>query len=106
MSRFLCSRAVSLPSVPGKGGPAMTTLPGIDYGTKFWFERHWNPFTDHIIVDITSLGGPTVLSLVTLLTVGLLLILHRYRTAFFVLVAVAGGALLLDGVKSLVARER
>lgn len=60
----------------------------------------------HAATDITSLGGITVLTLVTFLTVGYLLSTRRTRMALFVFGAVAGGWLLSTTLKLVVARHR
>lgn len=84
----------------------MATLEGLDLGTKFWFENHWRPWSDNLMIDITALGSTTVLTLVTLFAFGLLLSLRRYRTACFVLAAVVLGGLMMEGIKKAVGRER
>src|SRR4051812_15401510 len=84
----------------------MPSLEGLDLGTSFWFQSQRNPSRDAFMIDITALGGATVLMLVTLFAFGLLLSLQRYRTAFFILVAVITGSLLMEGAKQLVGRER
>lgn len=60
----------------------------------------------HAATDITSLGGVTVLSLATLLTVGYLIAVRRKSMAAFVFGAVAGGWLLSTSLKILIARQR
>lgn len=56
--------------------------------------------------DITSLGGVTVLAMITALSVIYLLIIRKRFTALFVLISVAGGWLLSNGIKIGVARPR
>ncbi len=56
--------------------------------------------------DITSLGGYPVVTLVTLLTAGLLLIVHKRGTALLVLVSVGGGMLLSMTLKNVYERPR
>jgi undecaprenyl-diphosphatase len=56
--------------------------------------------------DITALGGPAVLLLVTSLAVGYLLLQRQYTTAGFVSFAVLGGWLLCLSMKLVFARER
>lgn len=56
--------------------------------------------------DITSLGGYPVLTLITLLTVGLLLIVRRRGTALLVLVSIGGGMLLSTTLKGVYERPR
>lgn len=55
---------------------------------------------------ITSLGGYPIVTLVTLLTAGLLLIVHKPAAAILVLVAVGGGMLLNEALKELFDRPR
>jgi undecaprenyl-diphosphatase len=59
-----------------------------------------------VMNDITSLGGVTVLSMITTLSVIYLLIIRKRFTAFFVLMSVVGGWLLSHGIKIGVARPR
>ena len=56
--------------------------------------------------DLTALGSITVLTVVTLVVLGYLLIDGKRSAALFVLVSVAGGALLVDAVKLFIARPR
>jgi undecaprenyl-diphosphatase len=56
--------------------------------------------------DITSLGGATVLTLLSLAAVGYLLLRRQWRNALFVTVSVAGGTLVSTALKSLFARPR
>ena len=58
------------------------------------------------VKDITALGGVTVLSLVTLLVVGFLIAIRKRPTALFVTCAVASGALVNTGLKSIFVRPR
>jgi undecaprenyl-diphosphatase len=60
----------------------------------------------HVVRDLTSLGGTTVLSLVTLLTVLYLLLIRKRAAGIFVFVAVAGGWALSTGIKLIIARPR
>lgn len=60
----------------------------------------------HAVSDITSLGGTTVLALVTLGTVGYQVLAQRRRVAMFMLIAVIGGWLLSHVLKLGVARPR
>jgi undecaprenyl-diphosphatase len=57
-------------------------------------------------LDLTALGGPTVLGLTVVAVVGFLGLQGMYRNAAFVLVASAGGWLLTDLLKELFARPR
>ncbi|HVP49246.1 MAG TPA: phosphatase PAP2 family protein [Bryobacteraceae bacterium] len=56
--------------------------------------------------DITALGGPTVLALLTLITGGFLLLDGKKHLAIFVYTSVAGGGLLSTILKSLFQRPR
>ncbi|WP_336962990.1 phosphatase PAP2 family protein [Sphingobium aquiterrae] len=58
------------------------------------------------VIDLTSLGGVTVLTLITLLAAGYLWARRRAGTALFLIVAVEGGALLASLLKSGFARPR
>ncbi|WP_245428753.1 phosphatase PAP2 family protein [Rhodoplanes elegans] len=58
------------------------------------------------IRDLTALGSVTVLTLLTVLVLGYLVIDGKRAAALFVLVSVAGGALLIDGIKLVIARPR
>lgn len=60
----------------------------------------------HVVTDITSLGGTTVLTLVTVCTVGYLLLALRRQTGAFVLLSVLGGWLLSTLLKIGIARPR
>ena len=57
-------------------------------------------------LDITALGGPTVLGMTVLAVVGFLVLHGMYRNAAFVFVASVGGWLLNDLLKELFARPR
>lgn len=61
---------------------------------------------EHVMRDITSLGGFTVVSLVTVVAIGYLLIDGKRGAALFVAVAVAGGVVLSEGLKHVFARPR
>jgi undecaprenyl-diphosphatase len=63
-----------------------------------WLER-WSR-------EITSLGGGAVLSLMTSLVVGYLLIERLYASAVLIIVAVGGGTLLTAGLKGFFERDR
>ena len=56
--------------------------------------------------DITALGGIAVLTLMTLLVLGYLLLLRAYGAAALVLASTLGGWLLSSGLKTWFARER
>jgi undecaprenyl-diphosphatase len=59
-----------------------------------------------VLLDLTALGGPTVLSLVVVSVVGFLLLQTRYRTAFFILVTAGTGEAISAAMKSLFMRAR
>src|SRR5262249_48612937 len=86
--------------------PGMGWIREFDASILAWFRDRWGSRLDEFMLDITALGGTAVLVLVALFSVGLLLVLRRYRTAFFVLGVVVGGELLVAGIKELVRRER
>lgn len=58
------------------------------------------------MIDITGLGGGTMLTLFTLLCFGYLLVLRRRATAIFLAASVIGGALLSTGLKLAFLRPR
>lgn len=60
----------------------------------------------HAVDDITALGGVTVLSLMTVIILGYLLLARRLHIAIFTFVAVVGGWLLSAGLKLGIARPR
>jgi len=63
-----------------------------------WVEDMWR--------DVTALGSPTVLTLVTLIGAGYLLMRRRYRMLALLAVATAGGLVVSLLLKSLFARPR
>lgn len=58
------------------------------------------------MIDVTSLGGVTILTLLTVIITGYLMALRRISTALFLLLAIAGGALASRLLKSGYARSR
>ncbi|KQZ50462.1 acid phosphatase [Rhizobium sp. Root149] len=60
----------------------------------------------HAVQDITSLGGVTVLSLMTLLTTAYLVISRRIRIAIFTACSILGGWLVSTALKVIIARPR
>lgn len=58
------------------------------------------------LTDITSLGGSSVLALITLASAGYLFVARRPETALFLMLAVAGGALANTLLKLLFSRAR
>ena len=61
---------------------------------------------ENALLDLTAIGGTTVLTLVTLAVVGFLLLQARYRTALVVLLATISGELLNTALKSAFNRPR
>lgn len=59
-----------------------------------------------LMVDITALGGATVIFLITTAVFFYLLIQKKYEFMWLILIATIGGALLSFGLKELFARER
>jgi undecaprenyl-diphosphatase len=57
-------------------------------------------------VDLTALGGPTVLGLIVAAVIGFLLLQARYRSALAILLAAVTGELLNSAMKSLFMRPR
>ena len=56
--------------------------------------------------DITSLGGIAVLTLFAVVALGMLLILRKWLSALLLLIGLAGGVALSEGLKALFQRER
>jgi undecaprenyl-diphosphatase len=56
--------------------------------------------------DITALGGAAVLTLVTILVAGFLLLYRKYRMIYLILAAALGGNWITSFLKSLFGRER
>lgn len=59
-----------------------------------------------MVRDVTALGGWAVLTLITIMVTGFLVVARRGATALFVLFAIAGGAILSTVLKSLFNRPR
>jgi undecaprenyl-diphosphatase len=57
-------------------------------------------------IDVTALGGTTVLALFLVIVVGYLALEHRYDAMVLVVIATAGGGLLGEGLKWWFARAR
>jgi undecaprenyl-diphosphatase len=64
---------------------------------------HW---LEAAMLDITALGGTTVLTLMTVAVIGFLLMDNKRGAALFVLIAVGGGSLLTTAAKLMFARPR
>lgn len=58
------------------------------------------------MLDVTAMGGTSVLTLITLAVAGYLFVARKHATAGFVLAAVAGGAILGFALKLVFARPR
>jgi undecaprenyl-diphosphatase len=58
------------------------------------------------LLDLTALGGPTVLTLVVLAVIGFLLLQTRHRTALFVVATWLSGELVTSGLKHAFNRPR
>lgn len=58
------------------------------------------------LLDVTALGGPTVISLVVLAIVGFLVLQARYRSAVAILLTAASGEILNAALKSMFMRPR
>ncbi len=56
--------------------------------------------------DITSLGGGTVVVIITIVVVGFLILQKNYNAMWLILLATIGGALVSLGLKELIGRER
>jgi undecaprenyl-diphosphatase len=59
-----------------------------------------------VLLDLTSLGGPTVIALVVLAVVGFLLLQTRYWTAFFIFITAVTGEVVSYAMKGVFARPR
>lgn len=60
----------------------------------------------HVGLDITALGGPAVLTLMTVLVCGYFLLQGRYNATVLLLVAALGGLVLNKSLKAFFGRER
>lgn len=58
------------------------------------------------LLDLTALGGPTVITLVVLAVIGFLVLQTRYWTAFFILMTALTGEIVSFGMKSVFSRPR
>jgi undecaprenyl-diphosphatase len=58
------------------------------------------------LLDLTAIGGPTVLGLVTVLVIGFLMLQTRYRTAAVVAISSSSGEILNGVMKQLFNRPR
>jgi undecaprenyl-diphosphatase len=60
----------------------------------------------HVGLDVSALGGAAVLTLMTVLVIGFLLLQGRYHAMVFLLVAALGGMMLNKALKTYFGRER
>lgn len=60
----------------------------------------------YVMLDVTALGGVTVLTLITVFVVGYLIAVRKITTAIFVGLAVASGAVLSSSLKTFFVRAR
>ncbi|WP_010184482.1 phosphatase PAP2 family protein [Sphingomonas sp. PAMC 26605] len=103
------------------GGVLMLVGALIDHGLQFGFDRaillwvrggvaHGVPpgpaWLTRSILDITALGGPTVLVLVAAATAGLLIVQRHWLTLALVLGGTISGSLVVTAVKALIGRTR
>ncbi|MFZ0456604.1 MAG: phosphatase PAP2 family protein [Ignavibacteriaceae bacterium] len=63
-------------------------------------------WVDLAMRDITSLGGGTVIVIITVVVLGFLLLQKNYNAMWLILIATIGGALAGFGLKELMGRER
>ena len=63
-------------------------------------------WVDFAMRDITSLGGATVMVIITVIVAGFLLLQKNYNAMWLILIATIGGALVNLGLKELIGRER
>src|SRR5690606_14190697 len=69
--------------------------------------RPWGPWWLHeAAADLTSLGGISVLTLFAIIAIGFLLIMKKRLSALMLVVGLAGGVALSEGLKALFERER
>jgi undecaprenyl-diphosphatase len=64
------------------------------------------PWMENVLLDLTAIGGSTVLGLMVAAVVGFMLLQARYRTALFVLLTTISGEILNAGMKFLFNRPR
>jgi undecaprenyl-diphosphatase len=63
-------------------------------------------WTSGALMDLTALGGPTVIAVVVLAAIGFLVLQTRYRTAFFIFMTALSGEAVSYAMKGLFARPR
>jgi undecaprenyl-diphosphatase len=64
------------------------------------------PWVSGVLLDLTALGGPTVISLIVAAVVGFLALQGRYWTALFIFLTAASGEVVNYTLKGLFARPR
>lgn len=74
-----------------------TADPAVPAGPQ-WLQR--------VMIDVTALGGGTVLTIITAIVVAYLLVVRKWSTAVFVAVAIAGGGAANELLKSTFLRAR
>lgn len=74
-----------------------TTNPAIPAG-PLWLER--------VMIDVTALGGGPLLTIITSIVVAYLLVVRKWGTAAFVAIAIAGGGVANELLKSTFQRAR
>ncbi len=103
------------------GGALLLLGALIDHGLQFGFDRAillWvrggvahgvppgPPWLTQSIIDLTALGGPTVLVLVAALAAGLLIVQRHWLTLALVIGGTISGSIVVTLVKALVGRTR
>lgn len=71
-----------------------------------WFVSLRSPLANASAIDITALGSPSVLTLFSIVSVGLLLILKNYMAAIYITVSSIGAGLGTVFIKSILERDR
>jgi undecaprenyl-diphosphatase len=84
----------------------MDFLHALDQHVLHGFQAIHRPWLDRAMLDVSALGGVTVLTMLVAFSVGLLIAFRRTRTAGFLLMAALGGALLVWSVKHVIGRAR
>lgn len=64
------------------------------------------PWLERVMIDVTALGGGTVLTIITAIVVSYLLVVRKWSTAAFVAIAIAGGGAANELLKSTFLRAR
>lgn len=84
-----------------------------DWNVLLWMRVGGDPsqlagpaWLHRVAEELTSFGNSTVLTVITLVVLGFLLIQRKWGAAVVVLVAIVGGMFLSEGLKDLFARDR